>query len=115
MGCQREIAEKIINKEADYIFGLKGNQPNLEEEVKSYFDLTKEDLFKIKSINNALSYHKTVDGDHGRIETREYFISTNLDLIFSKDKWARLKSICKIISTREINGKERQALKEKCL
>jgi hypothetical protein len=84
MGCQKEIAEKLIKKDGDYIFGLKGNQANLQEEVISYFDSINEDSFKIKALNNPLSYYKTVDGEHGRIETRECFVSTNLDLISSR-------------------------------
>jgi predicted transposase YbfD/YdcC len=37
MGCQKEIAEKIVKAEADYVFGLKGNQGTLHEDVKLYF------------------------------------------------------------------------------
>ena len=38
MGCQKEIAQKIVNAEADYAFGLKGNQGTLHEDVKLYFE-----------------------------------------------------------------------------
>ena len=38
MGCQRKIAETIIDKKADYVFGLKDNQPTLHKEVLAAFD-----------------------------------------------------------------------------
>jgi len=34
MGCQKEIAKQIIEKEADYLLALKANQGNLFEQVK---------------------------------------------------------------------------------
>src|SRR5262249_46463612 len=68
MGCQRAIAKKITDKKADYIIALKGNQGTLHEDVKlSAAEQTARD-FK----DTTVSRHKTVDGDHGRIETRNY-------------------------------------------
>ena len=37
MGCQRDIARKIIDKEADYILSLKGNQGNMHDGIKRFF------------------------------------------------------------------------------
>ena len=68
MGCQRAIAEKILAKKADYIIALKGNQGTLHEDVKLLADEQKAKAFK----DVAVSRHETVDGDHGRIETRSY-------------------------------------------
>ena len=48
MGCQREIADKIVKKEADYILGIKGNQPALQEEVTTYFSSLNKYNFKKK-------------------------------------------------------------------
>ena len=38
MGCQRNVAAKIIEKKADYILALKGNQGTLREDVEVFVD-----------------------------------------------------------------------------
>jgi predicted transposase YbfD/YdcC len=67
MGCQRDIAEKIVAKKADYVLALKGNQGTLRQDVE-LFAAEKANGFK----DTEVSRHQTVDGDHGRIETRTY-------------------------------------------
>ena len=66
MGCQRDIAQTIIDKKADYILALKGNQGTLKDDVKLFVDEQKAVDFK----DTKVSQDKTIDGDHGRIETR---------------------------------------------
>ncbi len=66
MGCQRDIAAKIIGRNADYILALKGNQGRLREDVELFASEQKARQFK----DTTVSQHETVDGDHGRIETR---------------------------------------------
>ena len=68
MGCQREIAEKILEKKADYVLALKGNQGTLREDVEVFVAEQKATGFK----DTNISQHETIDGDHGRIETRTY-------------------------------------------
>ena len=68
MGCQRDIAAKIVEKKADYIVALKGNQGTLREDVEVFVDEQKALKYK----DTTISTHETVDGDHGRIETRNY-------------------------------------------
>ena len=36
MGCQREVAKKIIHRKADYLLALKGNQGTLREDVEIF-------------------------------------------------------------------------------
>lgn len=72
MGCQKAIAEKIIDKGADYVLGLKGNQGTLHEEVELYF----QDGLASKFKDIPHEYYETVDGDHGRIETRRYWTTS---------------------------------------
>ncbi len=67
MGTQKKIEEKIIDKGADYVLALKGNQGTLKEDVDLYFQDAVENNFTIA----AFDCHKTVDKDHGRIEIRE--------------------------------------------
>ena len=66
MGCQRDIAKKITDKKADYILALKGNQGSLREDVELFVAEQKANGFQ----DTAFSRGQTVDGDHGRIETR---------------------------------------------
>jgi predicted transposase YbfD/YdcC len=101
MGCQVEIADKIIEKKADYVLSLKGNQGHLHEEVELAFDTTNLEEFK----KHESHYFQTCDGDHGRIETREYYLMAALNKIESAKKWRSLNSVGMAISTREINGK----------
>ena len=82
MGCQKDIAGKIAKAQADYVFGLKGNQTGLHEDVKLYFDHMK---VSAKTV--------TKEKGHGRIETREYFLETDIDWLPQKPEWAGLNAI----------------------
>ena len=66
MGCQRNIAQKIVDRKADYVLALKGNQGSLREDVELFVAEQKAAGFK----HTTISRDQTVDGDHGRIETR---------------------------------------------
>ena len=74
MGCQVAIADKIVGYGADYLLGLKGNQPILEDDVATYFDAAPEAELATKT---------TVEKGHGRIETRAYAASGVVDWITS--------------------------------
>ena len=101
MGCQKAIVKKIISKEADYVIGLKGNQETMHEEVKQQFDGASEQLLTERTND----YLETVDGDHGRIETRKYWITDDIDWLSNKDQWTGLKSIGIVESKREMGDK----------
>src|SRR6266404_5400477 len=66
MGCQRDIADQILHQKADYVLALKGNQGTLREDVELFAAEQKDNGFK----DTKITRHETVDGDHGRIETR---------------------------------------------
>jgi len=66
MGCQRDIAQKIVDKKADYVLALKGNQGTLRDDVDLFVAEQKASDFK----DTRITRHCTLDGDHGRIETR---------------------------------------------
>lgn len=101
MGCQREISKAIIEKKADYILALKGNQTKLKEDVKLFVDEQKDVGFK----DAKISRDKTVDGEHGRIETREVTVIHDIGWLLDQHDWPGLKSVVVVESTREINGK----------
>jgi len=81
-GCQKKIAKQITEAEADYVFGLKGNQETLNDDVRLYFET--EDVSKT---------FVTHDKGHGRIETREYYLETEIDWLYQKPDWAGLRGI----------------------
>ena len=76
MGCQKKIAEKIVEKKADYLFSLKGNQEKIHEDVKDFFNHELDEKYceryKIQKLSCA------VEKDHGHIEKRDYYLCTNL-------------------------------------
>jgi predicted transposase YbfD/YdcC len=75
MGCQVEIADKIVAHKADYLLALKGNQPTLETDVEDYFRTAPAEQLVSKT---------TVEKGHGRIETRTYTASSEVDWIASE-------------------------------
>ena len=99
MGCQHEIADKIISKGGNYFLSLKGNQGNLHDDVKLFFD------------DNALTAnvksYEDVCADHGRIETRKCTVVNNVQWLVDRHKQFRsIKSIIKIESLREFKTKK---------
>ncbi|MGH7224389.1 MAG: ISAs1 family transposase [Gemmataceae bacterium] len=101
MGCQRDIAARIIAKKADYILALKGNQGSLREDVEIFVDEQKTRGF----VDAAVTIHKTVDGDHGRIETRKYTAFHEVEWLQARHKWPGLKGVIMVESQREIGDK----------
>lgn len=102
MGTQKEIAEKIIDKGADYILSLKENQKTLYNDVKLYID----DISNDKDVINSSAYHKTVEKGHGRIEIRKCVISEEIGWLHNKDEWKGLNGIGAIYCTIEENGRK---------
>ena len=105
MGCQTDIAEKIIEQGGEYVLALKDNQGNLFEDVKLLFD----DLEKSGYKTYSFEYHKTVNKGHGRIEIREcWTISETATISYLRGykKWEGLKTVSRIRSQRWIGEKK---------
>lgn len=101
MGCQKNIAQKIVEKEADYILSLKGNQGKLHDDVISFFEKAEKENFK----NTDFDYHKTTDNAHGRKETRKHWTVCDIEWLNGKKNWKNLNGIGMVESTREIGNK----------
>jgi predicted transposase YbfD/YdcC len=97
-GCQRKIAAALVDKGADYVLALKGNQPLLEQEVASYFD-------DALGSGVALSHHQSVDKGHGRIEIRRAWTSTDLGWMSERRRWKGLRSIVMVERERQVGEK----------
>ena len=97
MGCQRAISERIVEKKADYVLALKGNQSALHDDVKTFVDEQKTKNFADTTVSRA----ETVDGDHGRIETRKFTVIHDVEWLRKRHKWPGLKGIVVVESRRE--------------
>src|SRR5439155_15495174 len=89
MGCQKEIAKIIIEQGAEYVLALKDNHPTLSEAVTLFLNGARDTGFA----DIAHAYHETVDGDHGRIETRRYWITSAIEWLGAKASWSNLQSV----------------------
>jgi len=89
MGCQRDIAEKIIDQGGDYCLGLKGNQGELHEATEDFFVTARKHDFH--GIN--YDYYEEIDKNHGRSEIRRYWICDELCTLPKAELWKGLKSI----------------------
>jgi predicted transposase YbfD/YdcC len=98
MGCQKEIAKTITEQGADYVLALKDNHPTLSEAVTLFLNNARATGFA--DIEHA--YHETVDGDHGRIETRRYWITSEIEWLGAKASWSNLHSVGMVEARREV-------------
>lgn len=98
MGCQKEIAKKIIGKGASYVLALKGNQGDLYKDVKLFF----EDALKGGFQDFSFDYYETKEKNHGRIENRRYWTVSDIDWLFGKQSWEKLNIIGMVESKRRI-------------
>lgn len=89
MGCQKTIASAIIDKGADYILALKGNQSELHNQVQDSFR-----FMEVRSVS-----HQT-DLGHGRVEKRTCSVIDDLSMIEQNNQWKGLHNIIKIESER---------------
>jgi len=99
LGCQRAIAQTIVDKKADYVLALKGNQSALHDDVKLLAAEQKQAGFKDTGISRA----ETVDGDHGRIETRTVTVFHDIEWLRERHDWPCLTAVVMVESLREIN------------
>ena len=89
MGCQRAIAEKIVDHGADYVLAVKENQGHLLDDIKEAFTQTP-----------TATSHTTTEKGHGRIEQRKCSVITDMDWISKADNWYKLNTIISIESQR---------------
>ena len=100
MGCQKDIAEKIVMAEADYVLSLKGNQSTLHDDVRLYFEFAEE-----TPQFYPVSTQSTKEKGHGRIEKRYYALTEEIDWLEQKAQWPGLRSIGMVRSVVESGGK----------
>ena len=100
MHCQQATARIILERGGDYVLALKGNQPALFDDVRLWLD----DAATVPD-----DVCETVDGDHGRIETRHALVAHDVAWLAERHAFPGLAAIAKITATREIDGKSTTA------
>jgi predicted transposase YbfD/YdcC len=100
MGCQKEIAKKIVEKGGDYVLAVKGNQEHLQEDIENCF------LKVYEQGSKGVHYetYETEEDGHGRHEIRSYEIITDPGGIRNQEAWPKLQVIGKCNTERTVNG-----------
>ena len=95
IGCQVEVAEKIVDAKADYLLAVKKNQRNLFEQVSDDF-----------TWQTATKFNETWEYDHGRYETRFCQMVSAKEVLTPDllEKWKGIKTVVKIVAQRTINN-----------
>ena len=97
MGCQKKIAEAIIEQEADYLLAVKDNQPKLHQAVQDYFTQANKVAFEGYDVDFA----ETFDKGHGRIESRRCWVANDaLPHIDGSQNWEGLQTIVMVEAER---------------
>lgn len=100
MGCQKDIAQKIIDGKGHYVLAVKENQPALYEATKKLLDEAILEGFK----NLRHDYHEQITGDHGRIETRRVWVCDAIQWLKMADQWPGLRQVAVVERRREMAG-----------
>lgn len=107
MGCQKAIAREIQEADAEYVLALKGNQETVHEEVKSFLDEARAQDQAPRPRGGPkrvplLAQCETVEKDHGRLEIRRYYQSTDLKWLADLDQWEGLRSVGMVECVRQV-------------
>lgn len=100
MGCQKKIAEAVVEAGGDYILTVKENQPRLAQDIRGCFEHALESDFEGFDHDT----HETIDRGHGRVGKRSYTILTRPEGIRDVESWRGLKVIGMCFSERFTGG-----------
>ena len=100
LGCQTELAEKIVERGGDYVLQVKDNQKNLADSLREFFEQGQRAGYG----SLAVAHLEETEKDHGRIETRRYLWVTDLSWMDAKMRkaWKKLGGVGMIESVRQI-------------
>lgn len=105
IGCQREVAAKIVDGGGNYVLPVKENQPTLLRKTESL--MNELVLDHAKGIEgNGVGFFEQSESGHGRIETRRVWVSDQVQVL-GKDllaSWPELSSIAQVERTRQNLG-----------
>jgi predicted transposase YbfD/YdcC len=102
IGCQKKIAQQIIDQGADYILALKGNQDRVYQDAQTLFEDAEAIGFE------DCDHCRTFDKGHGRIEIRECWTTAHpeyLNALYKPEQWTGLQSVIKVYAERRLKDK----------
>lgn len=102
MSANVQIVKEIVERGADYVISLKGNQGVLHQEIKDYLDWAERIKFK----DVGFDYYETLEKGHGRIEQRRCWVTEKIDWLEKREDWQNLKSVVMVEAIREVIGGE---------
>lgn len=92
MGCQKDIARKIIDKGGDYLLMVKGNQPGLLTQVSDAF---------VTAQREAMPRHEHIEKSHGRLVTQiTWTVPATLPMVDTQE-WPNCTTIAMVASLRQ--------------
>ena len=100
MGCQRQIAQTIVDAGADYLLAVKGNQGTLAEDVEQEFKHAQGDGFAYMDHQ----YFECLEKGHGRIEKRQYWFTHDIEGLGTLERWPKLNAMAMCRATRTVDG-----------
>ena len=101
MSCQKEIARKLREKEAEYVIGLKDNQPTLRRDAEDYL----RDALCNEHFYPKIQHVQTSEKGHGRIEIRDYYLATDLTWLDGREQWSGLSGLG-MVHTKVVKGED---------
>jgi|ERR1700733_6167584 predicted transposase YbfD/YdcC len=101
MGCQKDIAAKIVAGGADYVLTVKENQPQLLEDIQATIAQALDGNVRA----DRISHFTKKEQGHGRLEERSYVVVEVVDGIRDRVAWAKLTTVGMCVNERTSNGK----------
>jgi len=106
MGCQTEIAQKVIDEDGDYLLAVKKNQEHLYEDIEWLFKFATDMNYAEEGFDQA----KTVDKGHGRLEVRQCWAINDpewLAYIRDRNRWPQLRGVVKVATKRDCDKRHK--------
>lgn len=100
MGCQKDIAREIVERKADYVLAVKGNQETLYKQIQAHFDQGAETTGHVHDL------WKTEETGHGRIDIREYHVFNDIQWLGVRQQWPGIMAVGAVCSIRQTQKKE---------
>jgi predicted transposase YbfD/YdcC len=101
MECQKDIAEKIVAKEGDYLLTVNDNQSALKGAIEATFSLRKQQAY----IKPKIDFHEQIQSNRDREEVRGCWTTISLSKFEKSDDWKELNQIALVETERTIHGK----------
>jgi predicted transposase YbfD/YdcC len=101
MGCQKEIAKKIVDRGGDYLLAVKGNQEHLLEDIQA----TVEKALNGELDKGVVAEYTTREDGHGRHEERSYVVVHDVEGLRDREVWSKASTVGMCCCERTVAGK----------